>query len=174
MTSTEHVVLVDAEDRELGTMEKYEAHRQGQLHRAFSIFLFNDNDELLIHQRAEVKYHSAGLWTNTCCSHPRPGESLMQAAERRLQEEMGVQSPLKHLFSFLYKADLGDGMIEHELDHVYIGRFNGTPQPDPAEVSHWRFMPLDQLILLMDEQPHLFTVWFKIALPRLLRERVMN
>ncbi|MGC8851384.1 MAG: isopentenyl-diphosphate Delta-isomerase, partial [Candidatus Micrarchaeia archaeon] len=138
----EQVILVDENDRELGVGEKMEVHRNGQLHRAFSIFVFNSDGKLLIHQRAKEKYHSGGLWTNTCCSHPRPGEKLDEAIHRRLVEEMGFDCPLKEVFSFVYQVKFENGLFEHELDHVYIGKFDGDPKPNPAEVMDWKWVDL--------------------------------
>ncbi|MFN6378835.1 MAG: isopentenyl-diphosphate Delta-isomerase [Flavobacteriales bacterium] len=167
----ESVVLVDAYDNELGTMEKMEAHEKGLLHRAFSVFVFNNNDELLIHRRAIEKYHSGGLWTNTCCSHPRPGEDLSNAAHRRLMEEMGFDCELQHSFSFVYHAQLDKGLVEHELDHVFIGLFNGVPNINRDEVCEWRFVGLKELSEEMQNHPEMFTEWFKIALPIIKREK---
>ncbi|MDF2381411.1 isopentenyl-diphosphate Delta-isomerase [Nostoc ellipsosporum NOK] len=162
------VILVDEQDVELGTMEKMEAHRQAVLHRAFSIFIFNKKNELLLHQRALSKYHSGGLWTNTCCSHPFPGEKTEEAASRRLQEEMGFQTPLQHAFSFVYKAPFDNGLTEHEYDHVFIGTYEGTVSPDPAEVADYCYKPVDEIVQSMQTHPQRYTEWFKIALPRLV------
>src|SRR5689334_14921661 len=123
----EYVILVDASDNELGTMDKMEAHRKGVLHRAFSILLFNSKGEILLQKRSSLKYHSAGLWTNTCCSHPKPNEPMTTAAQRRLSEEMGINASLEFLYKFQYQVQLDNGLIEHELDHVYIGLFNDEP-----------------------------------------------
>ena len=152
----ENVVLVDPEDRPLGTMEKMEAHRQGVLHRAFSVFVFNSKGDLLLHRRAMDKYHSGGLWTNTCCSHPRPDETVVQAAQRRLVEEMGMRCQLEPKFSFVYRADLDHGMIEHELDHVLIGYSDVPPEPNPdveADIA---------------ANPDHYTAWFKICFPEVV------
>jgi len=162
----EEVILVSPEDEPLGRMEKLEAHRQGQLHRAFSIFVFNSAGQLLIHQRAKDKYHSAGLWTNTCCSHPRPGEPTPDAAHRRLEEEMGLWCKLTPAFHFIYKALLEDGLTEYELDHVFIGTSDEQPEPDPNEVAQFRYVSLDQALAELEAEPHRFTAWFKIALPK--------
>jgi isopentenyl-diphosphate delta-isomerase len=161
--SKEFVVLVDREDREVGLMEKMEAHRQGVLHRAFSVFLFNDKGELLLHQRAYTKYHSAGLWTNTCCSHPRAGEKLEDAVNRRLQEEMGIQCNTERRFSFIYQADLEHDLIEHELDHVFLGFYNAEPQPDSDEVNAWKYMSIEDIRKDMQENPESYTAWFRIV-----------
>ncbi len=162
---TEEVILVNEWDHPIGTMGKLEAHRLGSLHRAFSVFVFNDEDELLVHRRADGKYHSTGLWTNTCCSHPRPGEKIMNAAHRRLREEMGFDCPLINAFQFKYKADVGNGLVEHEHDHVFIGQFNGEPCPNQNEVSEWKFVSMDDLKLKLKNQSEDFTSWFRIALP---------
>lgn len=164
----EKVILVDAEDQMVGLMEKMEAHRQGLLHRAFSIFVFNEKKELLIHQRAAHKYHSKNLWTNTCCSHPRENETVESAAHRRLQEEMGFDCELNQQFSFIYQADLEDGLSEHELDHVLTGIWSGIPPFNPEEVQNYRYISLDALQEEMKHYPEQFTVWFKIALPQVL------
>ncbi len=167
----ENVILVDQDDQEIGVMEKMEAHEKGLLHRAFSIFLFNDEQELLIHQRALHKYHSGGLWTNTCCSHPRPGESIEAAAHRRLEEEMGIGCEMEKMFSFIYKAPLDNMLTEHELDHVLIGYFSGTPSINKEEVADWKFIETSELEAHMQAHPALYTEWFKIALPIVLQEK---
>ena len=167
----ESVVIVDAYDNELGTMEKMEAHEKGLLHRAFSVFVFNSNDELLIHRRALEKYHSGGLWTNTCCSHPRPGENLENAAHRRLMEEMGFDCELQHSFSFIYHAQLDKGLEEHELDHVFVGQYSGSPEVNREEVCEWKYVSMDSLSKEMQNTPELFTEWFKIALPMVQRQK---
>lgn len=160
----EHVVLVDPQDRELGTEEKMAAHQRGVLHRAFSVFVFDRQSRLLIQRRADGKYHSAGLWSNTCCGHPRPGEPTARAARRRLSEEMGFDCPLTAVFSFVYRADLGGGLTEHELDHVFIGRFTGVPRPDRAEVSEWRAVAIPELLDDFAKTPERYSVWLPIAL----------
>lgn len=162
----ELVILVDEKDQATGIAEKMEAHRQGWLHRAFSVFVFNHNQELLIHQRASHKYHSRALWTNTCCSHPRETESVEEAAHRRLQEEMGFDCLLQPLFSFVYEASLEDGLYEHEFDHVLIGQWSGQPTPNPEEVMDWKYITLDALENEIQMHPEYYTVWFKIALPK--------
>lgn len=164
----EYVVLVNEQDDDLGTMEKLEAHRKGALHRAFSVFLFDDEGRLLLQQRAASKYHSALLWTNTCCSHPRPGESLEAAAKRRLKEEMGMDADIRHRFSFIYKATFDNGLQEHELDHVYFGRVNSLPAPDPDEVCAWRFVGMDVLQKEMERSPEQFTAWLHHSWPMLM------
>lgn len=162
----EEVILVDSQDNQIGTMEKIEAHKKGLLHRAFSILLFNNQGEMLIQQRAESKYHSPGLWTNACCSHPRPNETVMQAAERRLMEEMGIQCELEKAFDFIYKTRLDKDMIEHELDHVLIGRFEGEPDINLAEVASWKYMSPEDILSDMRANPNNWTEWFKIIMPK--------
>ena len=157
------VVLVDAQDRAVGTMEKMEAHRKGVLHRAFSVFVFNDAGELLLQQRAAHKYHSAGLWSNTCCSHPRRGESVEAAGRRRLREEMGLDCELRPVFSFIYRAPLEGGLIEHELDHVLIGRTDAAPEPNPDEVAAWRYRSLAAVRDDLRVRPEQYTAWFHIC-----------
>ena len=164
----ETVVLVDTDDHEVGVAEKLAAHRQGLLHRAFSVFVLNEAGELLLQRRATGKYHSGGLWTNTCCSHPRPGEDIANAARRRLREEMGIHSDLVPAFTFVYRADLDAGLIEHELDHVFVGRYQGDPDPNPSEVEGWWWAGLSEIEVDVARRPEAYTVWFKLALPKLL------
>lgn len=164
----ELVILVDQQDIELGTMEKMQAHRLGALHRAFSIFLFHPNGQMLLQRRASEKYHSAGLWTNTCCSHPRPEESNIDAAKRRLLEEMGMQAEIQHAFSFIYRAELEHDLIEHELDHVFIGITAQEPAINITEVQDWCWMDTDELVSEVEKNPANFTPWFRIALPQVL------
>lgn len=161
--SEERVILVDERDNEIGTAEKLRAHREGRLHRAFSVFLFNSAGQMLLQRRAGAKYHSGGLWTNTCCSHPRPGEPTVEAARRRLREEMGLQCELEPTFTFTYRAELDDGLWEHELDHVFVGRTDQEPAPDPDEVEGWRWSEVDQVARDVEKHPERFTVWFRIA-----------
>lgn len=158
----EQVILVDEHDRVVGTMEKLEAHRKGVLHRAFSVILFNDEGKLLLQKRSSNKYHSSGLWTNTCCSHPLPGETMDAAARRRLRQEMGID--LQPVFShrFIYKAELDHELIEHELDHVYIGTFNGIPEINLNEVEDWKYVDLQWLKDDMQRNPSDYTAWFKL------------
>ena len=139
------VILVDENDNELGLMEKLKAHRKGVLHRAFSVFLLNNSNQLLLQKRALSKYHSPGLWTNTCCSHPRDNETIIEAANRRLAEEMGISSTMKPLLSFIYKAEFDNGLTEHELDHVVVGNFNGQPSINEDEVCDWKWENIDFL-----------------------------
>ncbi|MEQ6120921.1 isopentenyl-diphosphate Delta-isomerase [Reichenbachiella sp. MALMAid0571] len=162
----EKVILVNNKDVETGSMEKLEAHKSGLLHRAISVFIFNDQNELLLQKRALNKYHSAGLWTNTCCSHPRAGEDTKAAASRRLQEEMGLNTDLKWCFSFHYKAELENGLTENELDHVFIGKHNEAPIPNAEEVSEWKYINLDVLKSDINSNPEDYTFWFKLILDR--------
>lgn len=164
--SREQVILVDAQDNPVGVMEKLAAHREGALHRAFCIFVFDRAGRLLLQRRAPGKYHSGGLWTNTCCSHPRPGETVAAAARRRLKEEMGIDCRLDRRFSFHYRADLPNGLVEHELAHVLFGRFDGAPRLNPDEADDWRFSSLASIKRQVAARPEDFTAWFKIVLPR--------
>jgi isopentenyl-diphosphate delta-isomerase len=161
---TEYVVLVDERDCTVGSEEKLRAHRDGRLHRAFSIFVFNRRHELLLQRRAASKYHSGGLWSNTCCGHPRPGEETNAAATRRLGEEMGFACDLRESFSFLYRAELDDRLVEHEVDHVFIGSFSGEPDPNPNEVAEFQWLRLDELHREIEVQPAAFTYWLRVAL----------
>jgi isopentenyl-diphosphate delta-isomerase len=158
----ENVILVDLLDNQLGLMPKMEAHEKAVLHRAFSVFIFNDKGELMLQQRAAHKYHSPLLWTNTCCSHQRDGESNIEAGKRRLIEEMGFKTNLKEIFSFVYKAPFDNGLTEHELDHVMIGNFNGTPKINTDEVASYKWMTLEEVKKDIELQPKLYTAWFKI------------
>ncbi|KYK38194.1 MAG: isopentenyl-diphosphate Delta-isomerase [Theionarchaea archaeon] len=159
------VILVDENDKEIGFEEKMEAHKTGKLHRAFSIFVFNSKGELLLQRRAKDKYHSGGLWSNTCCSHPRVGETLEEAVHRRLKEEMGFDCELREAFHFIYKAKVGD-LTEHELDHVFIGRYNGEVNPNPDEVEEYKWVPVASLNKDMKVHTENYTEWFKIAFER--------
>jgi isopentenyl-diphosphate delta-isomerase len=159
----EHVVLVDESDNEIGTMEKMEAHRKGVLHRAFSILIANSKGEWLLQKRSWKKYHSAGLWTNTCCSHPLPGETMEAATERKLEQEMGMRAPLEYSYKFMYKAPLGD-LIEHELDYVYKGITDIAPIVNPDEVAEWRYVSPAQIQREISEKPETFTPWFKLIM----------
>ena len=160
----EYVVLVNQEDRSLGTLEKMEAHERGVLHRAFSVFVFNSKGELMLQQRALEKYHSPGLWSNTVCSHPRADETPLQGASRRMQEEMGFSCSLEKAFTFIYKADVGDGLTEHEFDHVFFGFCDTLPRINEEEVADWKYMSMDDVEADIKAHPELYTVWFKIAL----------
>lgn len=156
------VVLVDRHDNPVGHAPKLEAHEKGLLHRAVSVLLFNSRDELLIQRRADGKYHSGGLWANSCCSHPTLGELPSAAAVRRLREEMGISARLRHLKTFVYRAWLGCGMQEHEVDHVFLGHSDQLPSPDPAEVSDYRYLTLHELHEDMRLHPGRYAVWFRI------------
>src|SRR5690606_9896274 len=158
----EKVILVNEKDEQIGLMPKMEAHEKALLHRAFSVFVFNEKNELMIQQRAFEKYHSPGLWTNTCCSHQREGESNVEAGKRRLQEEMGFVTDLKDTVSFIYKAPFDNGLTEHEFDHILVGYYDGEPNLNPEEVSDWKWMTLEDLKMDMEKQPQLYTEWFKI------------
>lgn len=162
----EEVILVNQKDEQIGLMEKLEAHQKGLLHRAFSVFIFNSKNELLIQQRALTKYHSAGLWTNTCCSHPRFGESNLQAAIRRLKEEMGIETELHFKTSFIYKAEFDNHLIEHEFDHLFIGQFDLDPIINPEEVNAFKWIRMAELKEEIKKTPEIFTVWFRIAIEK--------
>jgi isopentenyl-diphosphate delta-isomerase len=158
------VILVDANDNAIGTMEKMEAHEKGLLHRAFSVLIFNSKGELLIQKRASTKYHSGGLWTNTCCSHPTPQESIEQAAKRRLKEEMGIEAEPAFTYKFIYKTDLDKNLIEYEVDHVLTAQFDGEPKVNENEVEDWKYVSLKELQRDAQNNPHLYTEWFKLIL----------
>lgn len=158
----ENVILVNEKDEQIGTMPKLEAHEKAILHRAFSVFILNDQKEIMLQQRAHQKYHSPLLWTNTCCSHQREGETNIQAGSRRLLEEMGFQTPLKELFHFIYKAPFDNGLTEHELDHVMIGYFNGNPLINTDEVEDWKWMKIEAVKEDMVQNSGFYTVWFRI------------
>lgn len=160
----ERVILVDERDREVGSAEKLEAHAEGKLHRAFSIFVFNPDGHLLLQQRASAKYHSGSLWSNTCCGHPRPGESICAAARRRLREEMNFNCELHEAFEFVYRAEFENNLIEHEYDHVLVGEFSGVPAPNAAEVEAWTWVALDELKKSIRERPEEYTYWLRVAL----------
>lgn len=165
---TENVVLVDLDDNQIGTMPKLEAHLEGRLHRAFSVFIFNASGELLLQRRALDKYHSAGKWTNTCCSHPRDGEKTLDAAKRRLREEMGMTAELQQVFSFVYKAEMEQGLTEHEFDHVFFGQTDQVPHPDAGEVADFRYIELSALQNELNTNPEHYTEWLKICFDRVL------
>lgn len=164
--AAEQLILVDSEDRELGIRDKFRVHVEGSLHRAFSVFVFDSKNRLLLQQRADGKYHSAGLWSNTACGHPRPGESTTIAARRRLAEEMGFDCELSRAFSFLYHTVFDNRMVEHEYDHVFVGRFDGEPLPNSDEVQSWRWMELSDLHREVRNQPDHYTYWLHAALNR--------
>ncbi|MBN2367502.1 isopentenyl-diphosphate Delta-isomerase [Candidatus Woesearchaeota archaeon] len=163
------VILVDKNDKEIGISEKLSVHKSGKLHRAFSIFVFNSKKELMLQKRSLKKYHSPDLWTNTCCSHPQPGKELIQEAEKRLEEEMGFSCRLEEKFSFIYKAELGE-LTEHEYDHVLFGRYDSEPNPNPEEVSDWRWVSMDELKKEISEIPDKFTEWLKLCIDRVIEE----
>lgn len=161
------MILVDSHDQEIGQMEKLEVHKKALLHRAFSVLVFNSNNELLLHKRADGKYHSGGLWTNTCCGHPRPGEDILSAGKRRLYEEMGFDCALFEMFSFVYQAELDKGLSEHEFDHVLFGKFDGIPQPDAEEASAWKYSSIEGIKQDVEKNPQDYTIWFKIILEQI-------
>lgn len=161
------VILVNEQDEPVGTMEKLEAHQKGLLHRAFSVFVVNPQGEMLLQQRAQDKYHSGGLWTNTCCSHPLPGEDVLDASHRRLMEEMGFDCSLREIFSFTYRAEFDNGLTEHEFDHVLFGEYDGEVVPDAAEVQAVRYLSLSEIRRLLVEEPDTFTHWFHLAFPKI-------
>lgn len=162
----EYVILVDENDQPIGEMEKMEAHRQGLLHRAFSIFIFNSNQELLLQQRAFDKYHCGGLWTNTCCSHPRVNEFNADAAHRRIEEDMGFDCELNYAFNFIYKSVFDSGLVEHEFDHVFVGHSDIRPKINLAEVASFRYVSLDKLSEEILHNPDQFTPWLKLCLAK--------
>ncbi|MCY1527233.1 Isopentenyl-diphosphate Delta-isomerase [compost metagenome] len=163
-----NVVLVDENDNEIAEMEKLTAHEQGYLHRAFSVFIFNDKGELLLQQRANHKYHGAGLWTNTCCSHPQWEENVDSSAVERLNYEMGLQCDLKWIYSFIYNERVENNLIEHELDYVFIGYSNQNPVLNKDEVRDYKWMSIDEILFDIENNPSHYTVWFKQAFPQLL------
>lgn len=158
----ENVILVNHQDEKIGLMPKMEAHEKGLLHRAFSVFVFNDKNELMLQRRALNKYHSPGLWTNTCCSHQRDGEDNIDAGKRRLMEEMGFVTDLKEIVTFIYKAPFDNGLTEHEFDHVLVGNYNGEPNINLEEVAEWKWMPLEKVKEDINLNPSVYTEWFKI------------
>lgn len=164
----EQVILVDKDDCEIGVMEKMEAHKQSVLHRAFSVFLFNPQGKMLLQQRALTKYHSAGLWTNTCCSHPRPGETLENAVSRRLIEEMGITTKVFKAFDFIYQAELPDNLNEYEFDHVFIGNYDADVRPNHLEVANFVYQSIEEVEANLQSHPEKYTVWFKIAFPKVV------
>lgn len=159
---------MDSDDREVGVMEKMEAHKQAILHRAFSVFLFNSQGKMLLQQRALTKYHSAGLWTNTCCSHPRPQETLEKAVARRLVEEMGIETTVSKAFDFIYKAELPDDLTEYEFDHVFVGIYDADVHPNHLEVANFVYQSIDEVSANLQSYPEKYTVWFKIAFPKVV------
>ncbi|MFY8129126.1 MAG: isopentenyl-diphosphate Delta-isomerase [Chitinophagaceae bacterium] len=164
----EEVILVNEFDEQVGVMEKLEAHQQPILHRAFSVFIFNSKGEMLLQKRAATKYHSANLWTNACCSHPRPYETVQIAAERRLKEEMGFSTLVKPAFTFTYQAAFDNGLYEYEFDHVFIGKYDGDLSLNNEEVQDYTYQSLQAIEELIQSKPEIFTAWFKIAFPKLI------
>jgi isopentenyl-diphosphate delta-isomerase len=160
------VILVDKRDRKIGIGEKLKVHKEGKLHRVFSIFIFNQKGEILLQKRAKRKYHSGGLWSNTCCSHPKPGENILKAAKRRLKEEMGIECKLKKIFKLIYKAKVGD-LIEYEFDHILVGKFDGNPRPNRNEVEDWKWIGSKELEKDLKFHSERYTEWFKIIFPKL-------
>lgn len=165
----ELLILVDEQDNEVGVMDKLSAHQKGVLHRAFSVFVFNERGELLLQQRADEKYHSAGLWSNTCCSHPYKGELIKTAINRRLREEMGMLCETDFAFSFIYQANLENGLSEHEFDHVYFGTTDLKPIIEQTEVKDWKYISLKDLAADIDANPQNYTAWLKICLPTVIK-----
>ncbi|MEX2399872.1 MAG: isopentenyl-diphosphate Delta-isomerase [Rhodothermales bacterium] len=163
----EFVTLVDEQDREVGTAEKMKAHREALLHRACSVLLINADGEMLLQQRNPAKYHSGGLWSNTCCTHPRPGEPTVDAAARRLREEMGFDADLHHALSFIYRAEFDDGLVEHEYDHVFVGRSDEAPRPNADEVVDWRWASAEEVARDLDRDPSRYSPWFPLLFERL-------
>jgi isopentenyl-diphosphate delta-isomerase len=161
----EEVILVDESDKPLGVMEKMEAHRKALLHRAFSVFILNSKGEMLLQQRSVTKYHSGGLWTNACCSHPRPGEDTGQAAGRRLAEELGFTTQLEEVFDFTYKSEFENGLTEYEYDHVFVGYYDEDIHPDPAEVCAYKFLSPEAIEAGLAAHPEAYTSWFHLAFP---------
>ncbi|RIV67555.1 isopentenyl-diphosphate Delta-isomerase [Flagellimonas aequoris] len=170
----EYVILVNESDEPIGLMPKMEAHQKALLHRAFSVFVMNDKGETLLQQRAKEKYHSPLLWTNTCCSHQRDGESNIEAGKRRLMEEMGFSTELKELFSFIYKAPFDNGLTEHEYDHVMMGSFLGEPNINPNEVADWKWMHPEDIKRDIEDNPEQYTAWFKIIFERFYDHLMQN
>lgn len=161
------MILVDEHDNDRGFMDKIEAHQKGVIHRAFSIFIFNSQGEMLLQQRAFNKYHSAGLWSNSCCSHPSPGEQTAEAAIRRLREELGFETALQKIFDFVYQVSFENGLIENEFDHVFVGRYDGTIRQNPDEVNDYVFKPMKQIKSELKDNPEIYTEWFKISFPKI-------
>ena len=170
----ERVILVNEKDEKIGLMPKMEAHEKAVLHRAFSVFIFNSKNELMLQQRAAHKYHSPLLWTNTCCSHQRDGESNIEAGTRRLKEEMGFTTPLKEVTSFIYKAPFDNGLTEHEFDHVMLGYYENRPTINRKEVESWKWMPLETVKEDIAIQPELYTAWFKIIFDKFYKHLNTN
>ena len=161
------LILVNKDDEVVGYATKEEAHRRGDLHRAFSVFLYHKN-RMLIQQRADDKYHSGGLWANTCCSHPIKGESLQEAVKRRLMEEAGISCEVREAFSFVYKHEFNKNLYEHEFDHVFLGEYDGEYVINPKEVKAFRWIELDELMKELEERPEIYASWFKLAAPKIV------
>jgi len=168
----QQVVLVDKNNRKIGIKEKIKAHKEGKLHRAFSIFIFNSKGELLIQQRAKTKYHSGGLWSNTVCSHPKPNETYQQAVHRRLKEEMGFDCKLKKLFCFIYNTGFVNGLIENEYDYIFIGKFDGKLKPNIKEIMNYKWISIKELKKDIKKNPNKYTIWLKIALKRIKSSQI--
>ena len=166
----ERVILIDKLDNQIGTMPKMEAHQKAILHRAFSVFILNEKGELMLQQRAHDKYHSPSLWTNTCCSHQREGEENVEAGKRRLKEEMGFTTDLKELFHFIYQAPFDNGLTEHELDHVLLGYYQGTPKINKLEVANWKWMSIQNISESLKTNPQEYTIWFKIVFDQFIKK----
>jgi len=164
----EYILTVDEKDNVTGKEEKIKVHREGKLHRAFSIFVFNSKGEVLLQKRAGSKYHSAGLWTNTCCSHQRVGENLEEAVHRRLKEEMGFDCELKEAFTFTYRVKFDNGLSENEYDHVFFGKFDGKPEPNPKEVDEWKWVSLEELRKDIQKNPDDYTYWLKVSIDKVI------
>ena len=169
----EKVILVDSHDKEIGVMEKMKAHQEGALHRAFSVLLFNSNGELLLQKRASTKYHSGGLWSNTCCSHPKPNEDNLDAVRRRLKEEIGITADPSFLYNFIYKYQFDNKLIEHELDHVYIGETDSDPIINPNEVEEWKWISWENLIKDIHTNEGKYSFWFKRIIHQLIHSSLL-
>jgi isopentenyl-diphosphate Delta-isomerase len=167
MMKEQLVILVNEKDEAEGKMEKMEAHKKGLLHRAFSVFIFNSKGEMLLQRRALNKYHSGGLWSNACCSHPFPDEATDAGAIRRLKEEMGFETNLNKAFDFIYRAEFNNGLTEHEFDHVYTGEYNGAIHANPDEVCDYCYKKIEDLRNSLQEHPDKFTAWLHIVFPRI-------
>lgn len=164
----EEVILVDENDNQIGVGEKIKIHKEGRLHRAISVFVINSDGELLLQKRGKGKYHSGGLWTNTCCSHPKPEENVKDAASRRLKEEMGFACNLKEAFAFTYRVKFENGLSEHEYDHVFIGRFDGLPKPHPEEVEDWKWIGMEELKKDIEKTPDKYTYWLRVVIDKVI------
>lgn len=167
--NNDQVILVNDHDEWIGAADKMKAHKEGLLHRAFSVFVMNSNNEVLLQQRASDKYHSGGLWTNTCCSHPRVGESTHAAAHRRLQEEMGFDCEVEQIFTYKYQAAVGNGLTEHEYDHVYFGYYDGDVALNKEEAKDYKYLPISEVSCWLEKRPENFTEWFRMIWPEFLK-----